>query len=105
MKKVDDYIKARMEKDPDFEARYDLIKQKANVVKTVIEYRNKHNLSQAELAAQLGVTQQYISKIEEGEFSNLETVENLLNHIGYHLKLVVVRIHGGSHKAHRPALA
>ncbi|MBU0693621.1 MAG: helix-turn-helix domain-containing protein [Candidatus Omnitrophica bacterium] len=55
------------------------------------------------MAAQLGVTQQYISKIEEGEFFNLETAENLLNHIGYHLKLVVVRIHSGSHRTYRPA--
>jgi hypothetical protein len=50
MKKVDDYIKKRIEKETDFEVKYDLIKQKAKVVKTIIEYRNNHDLSQAELA-------------------------------------------------------
>ncbi len=90
MRKVDDYIKEKIKKNPDFKARYDLIKEKAAVVKTIIEYRIRHNLSQERLAREIGVTQQYISKIEEGEFSNLDTIENVLDHIGYRLKLEVV---------------
>lgn len=92
MKRVDDYIREKMEKDPDFKSRYDLITQKAKVAQKIIEYRNRYSLSQTQLAKELSVTQQYISKIEEGEFSNLETVENLLYHIGYQLKLEVVRL-------------
>ncbi len=92
MRKVDDYIKEKMKKEPNFKARYDLISQKAAVVKKIIEYRIKYNLSQAELAEEIGVTQQYISKIEEGEFSNLGTVENILHYIGYRLKIEVVRL-------------
>ena len=90
MRKVDDYIKEKMKKDPDFKARYDLLKEKAAVVKEIIEYRIRHDLSQAQLAKEIGVTQQYISKIEDGEFSNLDTIENILHHIGYRLKLEVV---------------
>lgn len=93
MKKVETHIKEKMAKDPEFKARYDLIQEKVKVVKKIIGYRNKHKLSQADLARDLGVTQQYISKIEEGEFSNLATVENLLYHIGYRLELKVVRLH------------
>ncbi len=92
MRKVDDYIKERIKKDPGFKTRYDLIKQKAAVAKTIVAYRIKHNLSQAGLAEKIGVTQQYISKIEEGEFSNLNTVENILYYTGYRLKLEVVRL-------------
>ena len=90
MRKVDDYIKEKMKRDPDFKTRYDLLKEKAAVVKEIIEYRIRHDLSQAQLAKEIGVTQQYISKIEEGEFSNLDTIENILHHIGYRLKLEVV---------------
>ncbi|MBA3066202.1 helix-turn-helix domain-containing protein [bacterium] len=104
MKKVDDYIKRKMKKDSELESRYDLIKQKAKVVQKIIEYRNKHQLSQAKLAKELNVTQQYISKIEEGNFSNLKTVENLLFHIGYRLRLAVVRAQK-EHETTRQAVA
>jgi DNA-binding XRE family transcriptional regulator len=92
MRKVDDYLKEKMKRDPDFKARYELLKEKTDVVKRIIEYRIRHNLSQEQLAKEIGVTQQYISKIEEGEFSNLDTIENILEHIGYRLKLEVVPV-------------
>ena len=98
MRKVDDYIKEKIKRNPDFKARYDLLMEKTAVVKRIIAYRIRHNLSQAKLAEEIGVTQQYISKIEEGEFSNLDTIENVLEHIGYrsvsytHLTLPTKRI-------------
>ena len=90
MKKVDDYIKEKLKKNPDFKARYNLLTEKAAVVKKIIEYRLRHKLSQEQLAEEIGVTQQYISKIEDGEFSNLDAIENILEHIGYRLRLAVV---------------
>jgi len=90
MRKVDDYIKEKLRRNPDFKARYDLLMEKAAVVKKIIAYRIRHKLSQEQLARELGVTQQYISKIEEGEFSNLDAIEGILEHIGYRLKLEVV---------------
>ena len=92
MKKVNDYIKEKIKKDPDFAACYDWIKEKVAVVKKIIAYRIRHKLSQGELAKEIGVTQQYISKIEEGEFSNLDAIENILEYIGYRLKLEVVPV-------------
>lgn len=90
MRKVDDYIKEKIKRNPDFKARYDLLMEKAAVVKKIIAYRIRHKLSQEQLAQDLGVTQQYISKIEEGEFSNLDSIEEILEHIGYRLRLEVV---------------
>lgn len=91
MKTVNDHIKEKIRKEPNFRARYDLVLQKAEIAKKIIRYRVKNNLSQTQLAREMGVTQQYISKIEEGEFFNLETIENILHHIGFRLKLEVVR--------------
>lgn len=90
MRKVDDYIKEKIKRNPDFKVRYDLLMEKTAVVKKIIEYRIRHKLSQEQLAKEIGVTQQYISKIEEGEFSNLDAIENILEQIGYRLKLEVV---------------
>jgi DNA-binding XRE family transcriptional regulator len=92
MREVDDYIKEKIKRNPDFKARYGLLMEKAVVVKKIIEYRLRHKLSQGQLAKELGVTQQYVSKIEEGEFSNLDAIENILEHIGYRLKLEVVPV-------------
>lgn len=92
MRKVDDYIKEKIKRNPDFKARYDLLMEKAAMVKKIIAYRIRHKLSQGELAREIDVTQQHISKIEEGEFSNLDTIEGILEHIGYRLKLEVVPV-------------
>jgi DNA-binding XRE family transcriptional regulator len=89
MKKVSDHIAEKLKKDPTFRIRRELIQQKANVARKIIGYRIKHNLSQSQLASEIGVSQQYISKIEEGHFSTLEMVEIVLSRIGYRLKLKV----------------
>ena len=89
MKKVEEHINEKLKNDPEFKERYSLILQKAEIAKKIIDYRIKHNLSQAQLADELGISQQYISKIEEGHFSTLEMVEHILSHIGYRLKLKV----------------
>jgi len=91
--RVKEHIVEKLKKDPGFKERYDLILQKAEIAKKIIGYRIKHNLTQAELADELGVSQQYISKIEEGHFSTLDMVENVLSHIGYRLKLKVEPVH------------
>ncbi len=91
--RVKEHIVEKLKKDPGFKERYDLILQKAEIAKKIIGYRIKHNLTQAELADELGVSQQYISKIEEGHFSTLDMVENVLSHIGYKLKLKVEPVH------------
>jgi DNA-binding XRE family transcriptional regulator len=101
MRKVDDYIKEKMDKDPGFKAHYAWTIQKAAIAKKIINYRTKNNLTQSQLARELGVTQQYISKIEEGEFSNLETAEKILYLLGYGVKLQIVPLH----KKHTKTLA
>ncbi len=92
MKKVDKYIKEKMKKNSKYAERCDLVKEKAKVVKKIIEYRNKHGLTQTEFAHKVGVTQQYISKIEEGDFSRLDTIEHLLHAIGYKLVFKIERL-------------
>jgi len=107
MKKVDDYIKRKIEDGSLDQGEYELIKEKAKVVSKIIEYRNKHNLTQKQLGDKIGVSQQYISKIEEGDFHNLEDVDALLHPIGYTLKLNVepwsgfkklLKVHNGFEK-------
>jgi len=98
MRKVDDYISEKMEKDPEFKTRYAWVMQKTEIAKKIIGYRIKNGLTQSQLARRIGVTQQYISKIEEGEFSSLETAEKILYLLGYAVKLQIVQLRKKHHK-------
>ena len=84
-----DHLKEEL-KDPYFKELYELGQQKLEVVKKIIAYRIKHNLNQKQLAKQIGVSQQHISKIENGEFSSVATLEKVLLGIGYSVKIQAV---------------
>lgn len=89
MRKVQEHINDKFNNDPEFRGRYNLILQKLKVAEKIIGYRIKHNLTQKQFAYELGVTQQYISKIEEGDFSTLAIVDSVLFRMGYRLILKV----------------
>lgn len=89
MKAVNKHLEEKL-KDPYFKELYELEEQKLGIVKRIIDYRIKNKLTQRQLAKRAGVTQQHISKIENGEFSNIATLEKVLLFIGFTVKLEVV---------------
>ena len=78
--------------DPYFKELHELEQQKYNIVKKIIDYRIKEGLTQAELARQLGISQQHISKIEGGEFSSVSTLEKILLGIGMTVRIKAVEL-------------
>ena len=86
---VEEHLKQKL-KDPYFKELYELDEQKLAIVKRIIDYRIRNNLTQGQLAQRAGVTQQHISKIENGEFSNIATLEKVLLFIGYTVKFKAV---------------
>ena len=94
LQKVDEHLKEKM-KDPYFRELYELEEQKLKIVKRIIEYRVKNKLSQKQLADKVGVTQQHISKIENGEFSSISTLEKALLFIGYTVKMQAIPLSQG----------
>lgn len=89
LEKVETHLNEKL-KDPYFRELYELEEQKLQIVKRIIGYRIKHHLSQRQLASEVGVTQQHISKIESGEFSHIATLERILLLLGYTIKMDVV---------------
>jgi len=94
LQKVDEHLKEKL-KDPYFKELYELEEQKLKIVKRIIEYRVKNRLSQKQLADKVGVTQQHISKIENGEFSSISTLEKVLLFIGYTVKMQAIPLSQG----------
>ena len=93
LKRVDDHLKEEL-KDPYFRELYELDQQKLVIVKKILEYRIKHQWTQAQLAEKAGVTQQHISKIENGEFSNIFALEKVLSSLGLTIKIRLVPVSG-----------
>jgi len=92
MKNVKEHLNNKM-KDVRFKEHYELDLVKLEFVKPIIEYRIKHKLTQAGLAKKTGISQQQISKIENGDFSNFDTVIKVLFAIG--VRITKVETHKG----------
>ena len=86
---VKDHLRAEL-KDPYFKELYELDSVKTEIAKTIIEYRIKHNLNQTQLAKMVRVSQQQISYIEEGDFSNFQTIQKVLLAIGYKITRIQI---------------
>ena len=83
---VEAHLKEKL-KDPHFRELYELEEEKSKIASLIVRYRLAHRLSQGQLARKLRITQQQISKIEQGEFSSLSTIQKVLLGMGYHVTL------------------
>ena len=87
--KISDHLKEKT-KDPYFKELYELESQKYSIVEKIVEYRIKNKITQEQLAGQVGVTQQQVSKVENGEFSSVMTLEKILLAIGMTVQIKAV---------------
>ena len=69
-------------RDHHFRELYEIDSVKTEIAKKIIEYRIKHGINQTQLAKMVRVSQQQISYIEEGDFSNFQTIQKVLLAIG-----------------------
>jgi len=84
-----DHLKEQL-KDPYFRELYELDLVKTEIAKKIIEFRIKNNLTQTQLAKMVKVSQQQVSYIEEGDFSNFLTIQKVLLVIGYKIKRIQI---------------
>lgn len=79
-------------RDKKFRARLEAGVQRLRVITQIIELREKLGLTQAQLAARIGVSQPFIARIENDEASNLslETLFKIVNALNGEIE---IRIH------------
>ena len=89
LRRVEDHLQEKRS-HPSFRELHELDQEKLKVAKVILGARIRRSLSQAALARQLGVTQQQVSKLENGDFDNLATLQKVLTVLGYHVKVSAV---------------
>lgn len=94
---VSEHLQEKL-KDPYFTELHELEQQKYAIVKKIIDYRTREDLTQAGLAKRIGVSQQHISKIESGEFSSVSTLEKVLLGIGMTVRIKAVELDAPTQK-------
>ena len=92
LKRVEDHLEEKR-RHSSFRELQELDEEKLKVAKVIIGARIRRRLSQGGLARQLGVTQQQVSKLENGNFDNLATLQKVLTVLGYHVKVSAVPLH------------
>ena len=74
-------------KDKDFRQQYEEEKQLAELSVRLLEFREQRRLTQKEVARQANVTQQQLSKLENGVNCNVTTFLRVCNALGLQLEL------------------
>jgi len=74
-------------KDPEFKKLFEEEKRLLNLSYAIVEAREKKGLTQKELAQKSNVTQQQLSKIENGINCNMLTFIKVSNALGLGLKV------------------
>lgn len=80
---VEKDLQQKLKKDPLFHEYHKVEKVKADLVIPIVKERMKKGWSQTELAKRVKVSQQQISKIENLDFSEFNTVLKVLHALGY----------------------
>ncbi|MCK5007687.1 MAG: helix-turn-helix transcriptional regulator [Spirochaetia bacterium] len=58
-------------KDPELRREYDAIEEEFTLAREIIDLRKRRNLTQKELAEQVGTSQPAIARIESGSYKNI----------------------------------
>lgn len=62
-------VKERLMKDKDFEAEYEKLKPRYEIISQIIEARKEQNITQEELALRVGTQKSNISRLESGSYN------------------------------------
>ena len=78
-------------RDPEFKAEWDALEPERQIMRAIIEGRDKRDLTQKQLAEVTGITQADISRLENGTGNpSLRTLKRLAEGLGMSLKVEFV---------------
>ena len=85
--KYDDF-EAELLKKPEIRREYEALKPKYEMIKTLIERRNRLRISQTQLANIIGTKQPAISRLERGDYNTtLDTLFKVVSALGLNINM------------------
>ena len=76
-------------KDPEFKKEYDSLQDEFNAILSLIEARNNANLTQAQVAEKMGISQSAVARIESGAWNiKYKTFFNYLKACGKKVAII-----------------
>ena len=85
-----DYHDEQMQTDPEYRREYDVLEDEFALARRMIEARAKANLTQAQIAERMGVTQPSVARIESGKNVSLKTLGRYAKALGAEVKVEIV---------------
>ncbi|HDZ76482.1 MAG TPA: helix-turn-helix domain-containing protein [Candidatus Omnitrophica bacterium] len=98
LEKIDAHLKEEL-KDEVFRKAFELERAKVVLAQKIAELRQNKHLKQSDLAAKMGVSQQFISQIETGREKNLtiETLIKIAKSLGREINISFPKVSGHRH--------
>lgn len=89
--KLQDYIKERSNKSPEFREEYAKYQPEIECVRALVEARKTQNLTQKELSERTGIRQSNLSRIESGKCKpTLEMLQKIAAGLGKTVEVHIV---------------
>lgn len=82
-------VREQMMADPEFRKEYDALEEEFSLIEAMIEARSRANMTQADVAKAMGVTQPQIVRIESGKNVSLKSLRRYAKATGSTLKIVL----------------
>jgi DNA-binding XRE family transcriptional regulator len=80
--------KAQLMKNPEFRREYEAIQPEYEIVRQILEFREKENVTQAQLAKRVGISRSNITRLESGEYNpSLMFLKKIANGMGKKLHI------------------
>ena len=88
LENIEGYFQEKL-KDKKFRRLYMIERAKVALAQKIAEMRQEKHMNQKELAARLGVSQQFISQVETAEAANLtlDTLIRIADSLGYGVRI------------------
>ncbi|MEG2140891.1 MAG: helix-turn-helix transcriptional regulator [Bilophila sp.] len=76
--------------NPEFKASYDALEQEFAIARALVNARADADMTQAEVAGRMGVTQSSIARIESGKNISIKTIARYATAVGKPIRLDIL---------------